>query len=169
MKRVITVAVIAVAQLALVGVAVSPQLSARVTGDEYLVRVAPLDPIDPYRGAYASLGYPDLRRPVTQDPGIDEGTPVGVMDDGRSGTVYITLRQDGAVWVGDTWTRERPTQQPYLTCDDHSWQIRCGIESWFVPQDEAQTLERDLADGAYAELRIDSRGNAAVVDVRERP
>lgn len=169
MKRITTVAVIALAQLALVGVAVSPQLSARVTGDDYLVRVAPLDPIDPYRGAYAALGYPDLRRPVMQGQGAGEDTPVGVMDDGTSGTVYITLRQAGAVWVGDTWTRKRPTQQPYLTCDDHSWQIRCGIESWFVPQDEAAALERDLADGAYAELRIDSRGHAAVVDVRERP
>ena len=48
-------------QAALVGVAVAPQLSARVTGDTYLFRVAPLDPIDPFRGAYVTLDYPDLQ------------------------------------------------------------------------------------------------------------
>ena len=35
-----------------------------------------------------------------------------------------------------------------------------------LPQDEAQRTEALLADGAVAELRIDGRGNAAVVDVR---
>lgn len=165
MNRIATITTIAVAQLALVGVAVAPQLSARVAGESYLVRVAPLDPIDPYRGAYVSLSYPDLRR---AQPGAEPGEGLGPVDDGDSGTVYITLKQDGAVWVADEWLRERP-EQPYLACDDHSWEVRCGIDSWFVPQDEAQALERELADGAYAELRVDSRGHAAVVDVRERP
>ena len=61
MKRIATVGIIAVSQLALVGLAVAPQLSARLTGDTYLVRVAPVDPIDPFRGAYVALDYPDLR------------------------------------------------------------------------------------------------------------
>ena len=156
MNRIAKVATIAIVQFALVGVAVAPQLSARVGGDSYLVRVAPLDPIDPFRGAYANLGYPDLQPP---EESLDRG----------EGTMYVTLRQDGAVWVADEWLRERPTSQPYLTCDDRSWMVRCGIESWFVPQDEALALERELADGAYAEIRVDSRGNAAVVDVRQRP
>ena len=47
MKRIATVGIIAVSQLALVGLAVAPQLSARLTGDTYLVRVAPVDPIEP--------------------------------------------------------------------------------------------------------------------------
>ena len=50
-----------VLQLALVGLAVLPQLSARVAGDEIVLRVQPVDPIDPFRGAYVTLGYPDLR------------------------------------------------------------------------------------------------------------
>ena len=60
------IAIVAVAQLALVGVAVAPQLSARAFGDEYRMRVAPVDPIDPFRGAYVDLGYPDLR--LDQEP-----------------------------------------------------------------------------------------------------
>ena len=156
-------AAVAVTQLALVGVAVAPQLSARVRGDSYLLEVAPLDPIDPFRGAYVALHYPGLQ----QDAWVD-GTSGRQIDDGERGDLFVTLRQDGEVWVADEWTRQRP-EGPYLACDDRTWQVRCGIESWFLPQDEAAAMERELADGAYAEVRIDGRGNAAVVDVRERP
>lgn len=164
MKSVVTVAVVAVAQLALVGIAVAPQLSARLTGENHLLRVAPLDPIDPYRGAYARLSYPDL-----QPSRDDTDSSIGVLDDGEDGAVYITLRQDGDVWVADEWSRQRPAEQPYLACDDRSWQVNCGIESIFLPQDEALAMERDLSDGAFAQVRVDRWGNAALVDVRETP
>lgn len=163
MNRTVTTGVIAVSQLVLVGVGVAPQLSARLAGDSYLVRVAPVDPIDPFRGAYVALDYPDLRHDESQsfvDPGL------GALDDGESGDLYITLVERDGVWTASDWSRERPGDGPYLACDDRSWQIRCGIESWFLPQDEARETEDLLRDGAVAELRIDGRGNAAVVDVR---
>ena len=59
MNRIVVTAIVATTQLALVGVGVAPQLSARATGDTYLVRVAPVDPIDPFRGTYVALDYPD--------------------------------------------------------------------------------------------------------------
>ena len=165
MNRIAITGIVAVTQLALVGVGVAPQLSARVTGDTYLVRVAPVDPIDPFRGAYVALDYPDLRHDASQsfvEPGL------GALDDGESGDVYVSLVEEGGVWVAETWSRTRPDDGPYLACDDRSWQIRCGIESWFLPQDEARAAEDLLRDGAVAELRVDGRGNAAVVDVRAR-
>lgn len=163
MNRTVTTGVIAVSQLVLVAVGVAPQLSARLTGDSYLVRVAPVDPIDPFRGAYVALDYPDLRHDESRsfvEPGL------GALDDGESGDLYITLVERDGVWTASEWSRERPGDGPYLACDDRSWQIRCGIESWFLPQDEARETEDLLRDGAVAELRIDGRGNAAVVDVR---
>ena len=163
MKRTALTALIAVSQLALVGVAVAPQLSARVLGDTYVVRVAPLDPIDPFRGAYVALDYPDLRRDGSQsfgEPGL------GALEDGKEGDVYVTLVEESGVWTAGEWSRERPEDGPYLACDDRSWQVRCGIESFFLPQDEARETEQLLSDGAVAEIRVDLRGNAAVVDVR---
>ena len=163
MNRTVTTAVIAVSQLALVGVGVAPQLSARLAGDTYLMKVAPIDPMDPFRGAYVALDYPDLRHDDSRsfvEPGL------GALDDGESGDVFITLEKRGDVWAASDWSRERPADGPYLACDDRSWQIRCGIESWFLPQDEAAAAEDLLRDGAVAEVRIDGRGNAAVVDVR---
>jgi uncharacterized membrane-anchored protein len=163
MNRIVVTGIVAATQLALVGVGVAPQLSARLAGDTYLVRVAPVDPIDPFRGAYVALDYPDLRRDGSQsfvEPGL------GALDDGESGDVYVSIVEEDGVWVAEAWSRTRPEDGPYLACDDRSWQIRCGIESWFLPQDEARAAEDLLRDGAVAELRVDGRGNAAVVDVR---
>jgi uncharacterized membrane-anchored protein len=146
------VTVVALIQLALVGVAVAPRLSARLTGDEYLLRVAPLDPIDPFRGAYVDLDYSDLDH--------DRETP------GEEGTVYIALEQDGDVWVASAYTRQRPSGTPYLACDDRDWRLRCGIESLFLPQDEAASMQRELGDGSMvAVVKVDGRGNAALVRV----
>lgn len=171
MNRLLLTGLVALAQVGLVGVAVAPQLSARVTGDTYVVRVAPIDPIDPFRGAYVALSYPDLRAdPESQSESQSEDDPgLGSVDDDTRGPLYISLRQDGDVWVAADRSRERPESGPYLTCDARGWQIRCGIESFFVPQDEARALEEQMRDGAYAELRIDGRGNAVVVGVRQTP
>jgi len=148
-------------QLALVVAAVAPQLSARVSGEDYLLRVAPLDPIDPFRGAYVTLDYPDLRDA--------DGTRPSGFDEGERGTVFIPLVQEGEVWVMTQYSRTRPDSTPYLACNGYDWQISCGIESWFLPQDDARALEQSVADGeAVARVRIDGRGNAALVGVEGR-
>lgn len=152
MNKLVTLATVVVVQAGLVGAAVAPQLSARLTGDTYQFRVAPLDPIDPFRGAYVTLGYPDLQRDQTRND---------------RGPLYITLTDDGGVMVADEYLRERPSgDQPYLTCNDRDWQVECGIESLFLPQDEAASMEDVLRDGAIAEVKIDGRGHAALIDVR---
>lgn len=157
MRNIRTLAVVVAVQAGLVGAAVAPQLSARATGEAYEFRVAPLDPIDPFRGAYVTLDYPDLQREES----------LHSPDDGDDGTVYITLVQDDGVMVADGFAPERPSdERPYLACDDDGWRIHCGIESYFLPQDEAAAMEDLLRDGAIAEVRIDGRGHAALIGVR---
>jgi uncharacterized membrane-anchored protein len=149
------VAVVALVQLALVGVAVAPRLSARMTGDEYRLRVAPVDPIDPFRGAYVALDYPDIRSDA-EDDGEDLGP------------LYVSLVPDGDVWVASGYLRERPAEGPYLACDDRDWSTKCGIESLFLPQDEAAAMEEDVAGGSMvAVVKVDSRGHAALVRVEK--
>jgi uncharacterized membrane-anchored protein len=153
-----------VLQLLLVGLAVLPQLSARVAGDEIRLRVEPIDPIDPFRGAYVTLGYPDLRR---ESDGGEGG--MGSMDDGKKGAVFVSLERKGDVWVAKDWSRERPSSGRYLRCDDHDWQLRCGIESYFLPQDEASQVQGDVTSGKLlAVVKVDGRGNAAIVGL-EKP
>jgi len=155
------VAVVAVLQLGLVGVAVNAQLSARLTGDEYTFRVQPVDPIDPFRGAYVALDYPDLVR-------LDDRRAEALDEDER-GDVFLPLVKEGRFWRSATPTRDRPDDGPYLACTDRYWMIECGIESWFVPQDKAVALEEAIRTGdVIARVKIDNRGNAALVAVETR-
>jgi uncharacterized membrane-anchored protein len=156
------------ASLALLGVAVWPQLSARLTGEEVVLRVQPVDPIDPFRGAYVELDYPDL--PSQQfsetDPQTDEEQEAL---DATRGTAYVPLTRQGEVWVGGEVRRTAPSEGLYLTCDDSSWRLRCGIESWFLPQSEAKALADAVRDGrALATVRVDGSGNAALVAITTR-
>ena len=151
------IATVGLTGLALTGIAVYPQLSARLTGDEITLRVAPVDPIDPFRGAYVDLQYPDLNRLGGRR---DDG-----LEDGRRGDLFITLRQEGDVWVTDGRSRTRPDSGPYLACTDQYWEVRCGIESWFLPQEDAAAMQASLGDGALATVKVDSRGHAAIVAI----
>jgi uncharacterized membrane-anchored protein len=154
MNKLVTLATVVVVQSALVGAAVGPQLMARFTGETYEFRVAPLDPIDPFRGAYVTLDYPDLPRH-------------GQAYTSEGGSLYVTLIEENGVMVADDHLTERPSgDQPYLACRDRGWHFECGIESLFLPQDEAAAMDELLRDGAIAEVRIDKWGHAALIDVR---
>jgi len=143
-------------QALLVAGAVAPQLSARVTGELYLLDVAPVDPVDPFRGAYVALDYPAL----------PDGEQAPVPD----GTVFVPLsRGTGDRWTGTAVRRTAPGSGPYLRCASNGYALSCGIESLFASQDEARRIERELADGAVARVRIDGRGHAALVGLQPRP
>lgn len=163
-SRAVRVGVVVLAQLGLVGVAVWAPLSARVAGEEVLLRVEPVDPLDPFRGAYVDLSYPDLPEPVLSDGELTE-EQLERLEEVR-GTAYVPLTRQGEVWVGGEISRSAPTDGRYLRCDDSSWRLECGIESWFLPQDDAAALQDDLRGGtAVATVKVDSHGNAALVAV----
>ena len=78
----------------------------------------------------------------------------------------MPLTRQGDVWVGGAVQRTRPADGLYLTCDDSDWRLRCGIESLFLPQDEAAGLEAAVRAGtAVATVRVDGSGHAALVAV----
>ena len=149
-RRRLAVVLAIVLSLAALVVVVAPRLSARLTGDELRVAVAPVDPIDPFRGAYVRLTYPSLR--------FDDEQP--------RGDVFVTLVRDGAVYRGSQVVRQRPAAGPYLACRSSGYDLKCGIESLFVGQARARVLEDLVAGGsAVAVLKVDGRGNAAVTGV----
>ena len=151
----VKVAAVAVAQLALVAVAVAPRLSAYATGDEIRLQVAGLDPYDPFRGAYVQLDYPDLP--------LDRSR---VKETGSESTVFLPLvqREDGT-WGADRAVTERPADGPYLACEE-GWRLSCGIESWFASGEEALRIQDALLGGTgTATVRVDAHGNAVLVDL----
>ena len=173
--RAARVAAACAASLALVGVAVWAPLSARLTGEEITLRVAPFDPIDPFRGAYVDLSYPDL---PGASPEFDESFTEEEIKENEEeaqrladerGTAYVPLTRQGEVWVGGPVQRTAPAEGLYLRCDDSSWRLECGIESWFLPQDEATGLEEAVRDGqAVATVKVDGSGNAALIGITVR-
>lgn len=155
MNRRALVAAATALQLGLVGAAVREPLSARLTGEEYRLAVAPVDPIDPFRGAYVTLGYPGLAEVLPDDGSL-------------TGRVFVPLERAGDVWAGRRAVQQRPAVGPYLRCESEGWRVRCGIESLFASQGRARELEEQLRDGAVAVIKVDDRGNAAVVAVEPR-
>ncbi|MEO6585711.1 MAG: GDYXXLXY domain-containing protein [Knoellia sp.] len=150
-RRVLVVGAV-VLQLFLVIVAVLSPLSARLTGEEIQLRVAPVDPLDPFRGAYVQLGYPDLPGPTELDS--------------LRGEAWVPLTRTGDVWVGGPVQRTRPGSGLFLRCNDSNWRLACGIDNWFLPQDKAAALEQAVREqSAVANVRVDSRGNAALMGV----
>ena len=163
-SRTTRVAVAAAVQLVLVGAAVWAPLSARLTGEEVRLRVAAVDPVDAFRGAYVDLSYPDL--PAVPDPGDGSVPPA---DEAR-GTAFVPLTRQGAHWVGGPVQRTVPEDGPYLRCDDSGWRLRCGIESLFLPQDRAAAVQDAVDAGtAVATVRVDSAGHAALLGVDVGP
>ena len=169
-RRSALVAAAVLVQAAMVPAAVYPSLSARLTGAEYLLAVRPLDPIDPFRGAYVALGYPDLRPSDSRTPDPSAPAPTREPEREPEGTVYVPLVRAGDLWRGGPATRQPPAAAPFLRCESDGWSRQCGIESLFLPQEKAARLETDLATGdAVARIRVDRRGHAAVVAVEPRP
>ncbi len=150
-SRAIAIAAAVLVQVGLIVVGVGPQLSARLTGTEYRFAVGPVDPIDPFRGAYVQLSYP--------------GLPMD--DSGVEGDAYIPLSRDGAsgVWRGTAIQKLRPDRGPFLACHSEGYGTpTCGIESLFLSEEKARQVADDLrANRAVAIVRVDGRGNAAIV------
>ncbi|MEV7967218.1 GDYXXLXY domain-containing protein [Sphaerisporangium sp. NPDC088356] len=154
LSRPVLVAAALLLQAVLLVVAVAPRLSARLAGTEYRLAAGPVDPIDPFRGAYVRLHYP--------------GLPTA--DGQKAGEVFVPLTRDGGLWKGTGIARQRPAAQPYLACRTWGYgSLSCGIDSLFLPQDEAHRVQDDLmGDRAAAVVKIDRNGNAAVVEVVPR-
>lgn len=144
--------------LLLIAMAGWDRLSARLTGEEVRLAVRPVDPIDPFRGAYVTLAYPGSNVPDAQ---TGESVTTGV-----GGTAYVTLVERGGLWEAGGVSRTKPGSGTFLACEDNGWRLACGIESYFLPQDKAAALEEDLRSGhAVAVVRVDGDGNAALVDI----
>lgn len=158
--RALALALVAIVQALLLAAVLWPWLQPRLTGEEVRMRVAPVDPIDPFRGAYVQLSYPDLPRSsgIVMD-GSGEERPA----DGR-GTVYVPLVREGDLVKGVEALDKAPDSGPYLRCRDEGWQLRCGIESWFTTQGDAERIGRELATGGgVATIRVSGSGRAAIV------
>lgn len=148
---------VVVFQLVLLFIIAAPRLSPRIFGDTYLLEAEPVDPIDPLRGAYVQVTY--------------KGTNVDIFNSDvfSKDRLYVRLKRKGKYWQFGRYRSKRPSQHPYISCKNRDYDINCGIESLFLPQDKAASMGRKLARrGGIAKVKIDGSGRASLVSLDPR-
>lgn len=94
--------VLAIAQLAVAGRAIFLSELTLRTGDVYRFRIAPVDPVDAFRGRYVNLRFAEDRAPVAEEtPNLSREkvyVPLVLDDEGFAtfGTVKLEVPEDGA-------------------------------------------------------------------------
>lgn len=123
------------------------------TGKTIILKTLPLDPFDPFRGQYMQINYEISNLPA----------PVGV----RPGdTVYVVLAEDTkGIWNAQDTLLEKP-QGTYIKGTVHDLRgkeirIEYGIESYFFEKGAELPTEN-----ITMEVKVDSRGNARIVQMR---
>ena len=130
------------------------------TGQEVLLKTTPVDPRDLFRGDYVVLRY-DISN-------IDSGTVVAERTDFKSGDrVYVGLgiKEKYAVATNIYSTPPKDGLNIKGTLKDvgsNSFNVEYGIESYFVPEGEGKTIERQLGRSVDVKVSIDKSGNAVI-------
>ena len=153
--------VIAVAAQALILAAVpAKKIYTRQTGTTVILKTAPRDPYDIVSGYYVTLTY-EIARP--------KGANLSYSSE--STLIYVVLKEGadgiwGADSVHNTWPESVPDDCVVIKGKRKRGRITYGIESYFIPEEARDTVERDLrAHGGEArvEVKVDSFGNAAIM------
>lgn len=150
------------------------------TGRLVTLQTAPVDPYDPLRGYYQTLGYEisSIDR-LKQLPGGKWFNP-----DARGqvpqGYVYIVLEaptvsqtNPPAVWQPIKVSPQRPTDLPdnqvALKGRYDGWRIVYGLETYYMPEDRRQEVNQAIADtpreAFVVETKIDAQGNSVPVSL----
>jgi uncharacterized membrane-anchored protein len=165
-KHVISVAFIAALLVQIVILVSMPARQAYTlrTGRSVLLQVEPVDSYTILSGYYIRIGFSINR--VAAFPnisGLDE-----------TGTCYAVLeRGEDGIWKPLSLERELPKDLPEnriaISGRIHYSNINYGIEQLYFPESKRQTIERDLRDNmgkALVEIKVDSKGNAALYQLR---
>jgi uncharacterized membrane-anchored protein len=117
-------------------------------GTHVLLRVRPVDPHDPFRGEYVALTYPESALPFGRS-----------FRDGARVFVPLRRRADG-VSIGGAPRSVPPRRGVFLRGRVDDWQIRFGIERFYVREGTARRYEQAIfARRLYADVVVDDDGD----------
>lgn len=149
-----------------------------ITGSDVLLRTVPVDPRSLFRGNYARLGY-DISRIDAAEfathqlaEELHDSYPAAQLRTGE--VVYVRLRrgEDGMYeFAGAQLTRPergifiRGRVRDFWAAEQPQYRVEYGIEAFFASKKTALELERQLAGGGVAVLKVSKSGRARVVDV----
>jgi uncharacterized membrane-anchored protein len=140
-----------------------------LTGTPATLKTVPVDPYDPLRGYSVTLNY-DISSPVTM-PGVSLSSS-SQFHEGQ--IVYVTLQKPtgNTAWILVRYQSEQPTNlsanQLFLKGTFHNNRIRYGIETYYVPEEKIEEVNKALRDHPkdnLVDVRIDSAGKAIPVQL----
>jgi len=161
LKILLALAVVALAQTAVLAYMVSDRVQLLKTGREITLPIVPVDPRDLLRGEYVRLGYEISRVPAA----LLDGPPAKPHE-----TIYVVLeKKEGGAWHPVRATRAFPSDSnpDRIVLKGRAvvggLGVRYGVESYFVPQGEGPKLEAAARSKKLAALvAVDKGGNAAI-------
>ena len=135
------------------------------SGTPVLLKTAPVDPWDVFRGEYVQLNY--------EISGLDSDhvEDYGMEKPGSGGsTVYVVLEQGIKYWNAVSIHPGKPEPNPgqviikgrlvYYDEQRQEYHVTYGIESYYVPEGEGPVLERQASLDAL--VKVDRFGNAVL-------
>jgi uncharacterized membrane-anchored protein len=147
-------------------------LSARplVFGDTILVRVAPVDPRDLFRGEYVILSYEFNRIPSQGIEGLSQDFNHTNPREWQGRTVYVSLapEPDGVHWRADKVSIDPPPSGKYIRGRITGYgRIEYGIEAFYLQEGTGHEYEQAIRDRTLsAEIAVTSDGQAALRGLR---
>jgi uncharacterized membrane-anchored protein len=147
--------------LVLTAMMVQP-LTTLATGDTILLRVAPVDPRDLFRGDYVILSY-DISRP-TRDGSVAANRSWDPQSQLAGKTIYTRLAPDadGKHWHANGYQLEPPTEGKFIRGTAGNFgNVTYGIEQYFVQEGKGLEYEQAVSERKLlAEIVLDRNGNA---------
>lgn len=155
-------------QVSLVALVPTRKALTLATGTPIYLQIAPRDPYDPLRGRYVTLSYT-----VAQLSTLEK-LPGWFPELGKPGILYLRLAPPAGdpsqPWQAIGISRDRPGElQPtevVLQGWFDGWQLRFGIEEFFIPEALGDVLELEIRrnpEALRAEVKVDPWGKAALV------
>jgi len=160
-RQVLTIGV-AFQVVVLLAMMITP-LMTLATGDVVLLRVAPVDPRDLFRGDYVILSY-EISRPTADGTSDVSSVTWDRLSQLKGRTIYVRLEPDadGQHWHANGYQFEPPTEGKFIrgTVAGNA-AVRFGIEQYFVQEGEGHVYEQAVRDRKLsAEVAVDRNGNA---------
>ncbi|TSC63908.1 MAG: hypothetical protein G01um1014106_342 [Parcubacteria group bacterium Gr01-1014_106] len=130
------------------------------SGQEVLLKVAPVDPRDLFRGDYVALRY-DISS-------IDPRSVTGGKELFEAGDrIYIGLRMEGKYATAVSIHKAVPQDSLFIrgTIEHASAEnliVQYGIESYFVPEGRGEEIEKHLGRNVDVKVSIDRFGTALI-------
>jgi uncharacterized membrane-anchored protein len=150
-----------IVQLVILAAVPAKNIYTRATGKSIILKMRPVDPYNILSGYYVTLNF-EISNPesFTGEKNYSSGQAIYAVLEKRSDGIWhpVSLSDVLPSWLSDNHVAIRGSYS--------SMWIKYGIEEFYIPEDKRREIDRELRenrDQGRVEIKLDSRGNAALV------